>query len=135
MKTHTRKPAQRGAVGIEFALSFLAFMFVVYGIMEFGRVVSSYNILAGATREGARYAMVHGSASGAAASASDVQTMVRGWALGLDRNSVTVTTTWTPSNSPGSVVKVKASYPIVPFTGLIMQGFTMNSSSQTVISQ
>jgi Flp pilus assembly protein TadG len=131
-----QKRRQRGAVSLEFGLAFLAFLFVVYGIMEFGRMVASYNILAGATKEGARYAMVHGSSSGSAVTASDIQTRVRKWALGLDISSVNVTATWTPSNAPGGVVKVQSSYAITPFSGLIMSsGFTMKSSAQMVISQ
>jgi len=130
------KHRRRGATTLEFGLAFMVFFVVMYGIMEFGRVVASYNILSGATREGVRYATVHGSASGSAATATDVQNMVRGWAIGLDANSVVVTTTWTPGNAPGSQVKVKASYTVQPFTGLILHnGITVQSSSQMVISQ
>ena len=131
-----RKHTQRGAAVLEFALAFLLFFTIVYAIMEFGRVVACYNILAGATREGARYAMVHGSASGAAASASDIQDVVRQWSIGLDRNSVLVTTTWTPGNAPGNRVKVQAQYTVLPFTGMILQsGIAMRSNSELVISQ
>ena len=130
------KHRQRGAAALEFGRAFLVFFFVVYGIMEFGRIVASYNIISGAAREGVRYAMVHGSASGSPASASDVQTVVRNWAIGLDTSSVVVTTTWNPGNAPGSTVKVKASYTVTPFTSLILQnGITVQSSSQRTISQ
>ena len=131
-----RKHGQRGAALLEFGLAFLIFLSVLYGIMEFGRIVSSYNILSGAAREGARYAMVHGSASGSVATASDVQDVVRNWAIGLDTSSVAVTTTWNPGNAPGGKVKVKASYTVTPFTGLILKnGLTLQSSSQMSISQ
>ena len=131
-----RKHGERGATILEFGLAFLVFFSALYGIMEFGRIVASYNILAGAAREGARYAMVHGSASGSVATASDVQGVVRGWAIGLDTGSVAVTTTWTPGNAPGDNVKVQASYTVTPFTGLILKnGLTLQSSSQMAISQ
>ena len=121
---------------IEFGLGFLIFFSVLYGIMEFGRVVASYNIISGAAREGVRYAMVHGSASGSAATASDIQTVVRNWSIGLDTSAVAVTTTWTSGNAPGNPVKVKASYRLTPFTGLILKnGITVQSTSQMVISQ
>lgn len=121
---------------IEFGLAFLLFLFVVYGIMEFGRIVASYNILAGATREGTRYAMVHGSASASPATSSAIQTLVRRWAIGIDPSSIAVTTTWSPGNGPGSTVKVKASYTAQPFTSLILKkGITLTSSSQMIISQ
>jgi len=131
-----RKQTERGAAMVEFALSFLLFFMVVYAIMEFGRVVACYNILAGATREGARYATVHGSASGAVASASDIQNVVRRWSIGLDPNSVMVTTTWAPGNNPGKQVKVQAQYTVSPFTGLILaSGIPLGSNSVMVISQ
>jgi len=127
---------ERGATILEFGLSFLIFISVVYGIMECGRIVSSYNIVAGAAREGSRYAMVHGSASGSAATASDIQTIVRNWAIGLDTSAITVTTTWASGNGPGNPVLVKASYSITPFTGLILKNaITLQSSSQMLISQ
>lgn len=131
-----RDHRQRGSNTLEFGLAFLLFFSILYGIMEFGRIVASSNILAGAVREGARYATVHGSKSGSAASSTDVQTVVRNWSIGLDTSSVAVTTTWSPGNAPGNQVKVKASYTITPFTGLILKnGITLQSSSQMVISQ
>ena len=81
----TRRAAkQRGAYLVEYSLVILVFLFVLLGIMEFGRIVTAYNILSGATREGTRYAIVHGSRSGVAATASDVQDQVRRWCIGLD---------------------------------------------------
>lgn len=132
----TEKNGQRGATVVEFGLAFLIFFGLMYGILEFGRIVASYNILAGATREAARYATVHGSSSGSPASSDDIQTKVRNWAVGLDTSAVSVKTTWSPGNAPGSTVKVTASYTAEPFTGLIMHnGITLSSSSQMVISQ
>jgi Flp pilus assembly protein TadG len=131
-----RKNRQRGTAAVEFGLAFLIFLGSVYAIMEFGRVVASYNILAGATREATRYAAVHGSSSGAAATSSDIQDVVRHWAVGLDTSSVVVTTTWNPGNGPGSSVRVQSSYALVPFSGLILQSnLTLQSNSQLVISQ
>jgi Flp pilus assembly protein TadG len=131
-----REKSQRGAAALEFGLAFLLFFSVVYGIMEFGRLVASYNILAGATREAARYATVHGSASDSPATSTDIQNIVRRWAVGLDSSSLSVTTTWSPANNPGNNVLVHASYTATPFTGLILKnGVTLQSSSKMVISQ
>ena len=138
IKTINRKAnkRRRGASTLEFGLSFILFFTFVMAIMEFGRIIASYNILAGATREGVRYAMVHGSASGSAATNTDIQDVVRNWSVGLDRSSVSVTTTWTPGNGPGSKVRVQASYAVLPFTALILKnGITLQSNSETVISQ
>ncbi len=139
MKTTSfaRNRSRRGQAVVEFGLSFLVFMFVMYGIMEFGRMIASYNILAGAVREGARYATVHGGASGSTAINSDIQTVVRKWSLGLDASSVNVNTTWSSTlKGPGSQVTVLATYAIVPFSGLILKNsVTLQSSSAMVISQ
>lgn len=131
-----RTRGQRGQALLEFGLCFLVFFFFLYGIMEFGRMVASYNVIAGAVREGARYATVHGSASGSAASASDIQNVVRKWSVGLDTSSVAVNTTWSPGNGPGGQVTVQASYSMLPFTSLFLKdGVTLSSSSVMVISQ
>ena len=130
-----RKHRQHGASIVEFALAILMFFSVVYGIMEFGRIVASYNILSGAVKEGVRYAVVHGSKSSSAATSTDIQTIVRNWSIGLDTSSVNVTTSWPSGNAPGDPVKVTASYTVTPFTGLILGNLTLQSTSQMVISQ
>ena len=81
---------------VELSLCFLLVFSLIYALMEFSRVVYCYNILAGATREASRYAIVHGSKSGSVATASDIQAQVARWAIGLDTSALTVNTTWTP---------------------------------------
>jgi Flp pilus assembly protein TadG len=132
----TSRRGERGANTVEFALSFLLFFTVVFAVMEFGRAVAFYNILAGATKEGARYAMTHGSASGAAATQTDIQDVVRRWAVGLDSSAVTVTATWSPGNAPGGRVHVQSRYTLAPISSLVLQApITIGSSSELVISQ
>jgi Flp pilus assembly protein TadG len=133
-KSPRRAGSQRGAYFVEYSLVILIFLFVLFGIMEFGRIVTAYNVLSGATREGTRYAIVHGSRSGAAATATDVQTEVRRWCIGLDSSSVTVTTTWPSGNAPGAPVTVTTTYGITPLVGFISP-FSIGSRSQMVISQ
>jgi Flp pilus assembly protein TadG len=127
---------EKGAAMVEYGLSLLLFLTVVYAIMEFGRFIYSYNVLAGATREGARYAIVHGSQSGALASSDMVQNEVRRWAIGLNTSSITVTTTWPSGFTRGQTVLVKSTYPLTPMTGFIYQSaINVGSQSQMVISQ
>ncbi|HUS07769.1 MAG TPA: TadE/TadG family type IV pilus assembly protein [Bryobacteraceae bacterium] len=131
-----RRSGERGANLVEFGLSFLLFFTVLCGIMEFGRAVAYYNILAGATKEGARYAMAHGSASGSTATASDIQNVVRKWAIGLDPALVNVTTTWASGNGPGGRVNVRSRYNLLPFTALVLPApISIGSSSELIISQ
>ena len=128
--------SQRGSVIVESALCLLAFLMVVFAIMDFSRAVSAYNILSGAAREGTRYAVVHGKYSGAVASSSDVSNSVKKWALGLNPQSLTTTTTWTPDNKPGSTVKVQVVYSFSPLTpAMPKKAFTLKATSQMVILQ
>ena len=78
MKHHrrSRRDKEKGSTVIEFGLCFLLVFGFIYAIFEFGRVVYSYNVLAGATREASRYAMVHGSQSGSAATSDDIRARV-----------------------------------------------------------
>ena len=131
-----RRRDQKGAVIIEHALVFLVFMVTLYGIMEFGRIIYIYNSLAGATREAARYAIVNGSRSASPATNDDIKARVMRWGVGFDQNSLSVNTTWTPNNNPGSKVRVVTSYNIALMSGLIYRSpLTVRSRSEMVISQ
>ncbi len=131
-----RRNRQRGSSIVELSISLLVFMVTLIGIMDFGRIAGAYNILAGATKEAARYAIVHGSMSGSAATNSDIQSIVQHWAIGLDPGSLNVTTTWAPGNTPGSTVQVVATYTITPILIWISgSSFTISSQSKMIISQ
>jgi len=76
---------------------------------------------------------VHGAASGYACTSAQLHSMVRR-SSGLQ--SATVTTTWTPNNSPGSTVKVFVSMPVAVFVPLVsIKSVTVASSSQMIILQ
>ena len=132
----TNRNSQKGSAIIEFALCFLLILSMLYGVLEFSRIVYSRTVLAGATREASRYAMVHGSRSGSPATDATIRSQVIRWGYGLDPTALVVNTTWDPSNTPGSRVRVETSYTIAPFTRLIMGGpMTLASRSEMVISQ
>jgi Flp pilus assembly protein TadG len=134
--SNKRAATQKGSYMVEYSFVIITFVFVLFGIMEFGRIVSAYNILAGATREGTRYAIVHGSKSSSVATATDIEAEVKRWCLGMDSSSVVVTTTWPNgnSNAPGQPVKVQSSYTIVPFVRFVGASITLTANSQMVIS-
>jgi len=126
---------------------------LIFGIAETSLAVYSYFYISEAAREGTRYAIVRGSSctsfnTACPASASDVQTYVKGLGYpGIKSASTTVTTTWpttgasctpstTPCNNPGNLVKVKVAYQFnlaVPFVPANL--INMSSTSQMVISQ
>ena len=55
---HNRKN-ERGTSVAEFATVALFFFVMIFGIIEFGRMLYTHNALADATRRGARYAVLH----------------------------------------------------------------------------
>ena len=59
MISPARKP-RRGQAMVEFALIAPLFFFLLFAIIEGGRFVFYYEMLSSATREGARYAIIHG---------------------------------------------------------------------------
>src|SRR5688572_68269 len=50
---------ERGTTVAEFAMVALLFFTLIFGIIEFGRMLYTHNALADATRRGARYAVLH----------------------------------------------------------------------------
>lgn len=53
---------ERGTTMAEFALISSVFFMIIFGIIEFGRLLYTHNALTDATRRGARYAVLHGEA-------------------------------------------------------------------------
>lgn len=132
---------ERGSALIEFSLSMTLLLTMMFGAMDFGRALYTYTEVSEAARQGTRYAIVRGSTctswtTACPASATDVQTYLRDVPQGLHSSSMTVTTTWTPNNNPGSTVNVKVQYSfnfIFPF--LPTSTVNMSSTSQMVVSR
>ena len=103
---------RRGAGAVEFALTIPVLLLIVAGIAELGRVIYTGDALANAVRETARAAIVRGSASDNPISASELQSLLRARAATLSPGNVAVTVTYEPNNNPGSVVTIRAQYPI-----------------------
>jgi hypothetical protein len=54
---------QKGTSMAEFAVVALLFFMIIFGIIEFGRLLYTHNALTDATRRGARYAVLHPSSA------------------------------------------------------------------------
>jgi Flp pilus assembly protein TadG len=132
---------ERGSAVVEFAAALTVLFMFLFAIMDLSRALYSYHFIADAAREGTRYAMVRGSqctsyTTACPASATDIQTYLKNVPAGINPSSMTVTTTWTPNNQPGSVVQVQVQYSFQPIFPLIPKGaLVMASSSKVVISQ
>jgi Flp pilus assembly protein TadG len=138
---------ERGNALVEFAIASTTMLMLMFGIIDFGRALYTYHLVADGARSGARYAMVRGSTctvSGCPATADAIQSYVRGLAPGIDPNQLNVTTSYSTGDGcidpnkqgPGCVVSVQASYTFSFLTPL-MPSFrmSMSSTSQVVIAQ
>ena len=127
---------RRGAGAVEFALCVPILLLVVGGIAELGRFIFTGDALANAVREGARAAIVRGSASSSPLSASGIQELVKSRAASLATQSISVTVTYSPNNDPGSVVTIQARYPLSfvmpPFSAL--GAITLSRSASLIIA-
>jgi Flp pilus assembly protein TadG len=127
--------SSRGQTLVEFALVAPMFFLVLFSIVEGARFIFYYEMLNNATRDGARYAIVHGENSFKPTgppndpSGADVIARVKQSAFGILGSAVTVTPTWTnpPKNVRGTTVTVHASYtystviPIVPLPPITVE--------------
>jgi Flp pilus assembly protein TadG len=108
---------EQGANLIEFALSILLLLLLVFAILDLSRAMYAYEFVSYAAQEGARYAMVRGSETSYAACAttappsftlgfectaapSDIQNFVQTLALpGIAQSNIAAATTWS-GNTP-----------------------------------
>jgi Flp pilus assembly protein TadG len=131
-----RATSERGGTLVEGALVLTIVLLMVFGMIQFSYVVFGYNAVVYSARAGTRYASVHGSSSPSPCSAATVQTQVLNQLPGVPASAVTVTTTSSPDNKPGSTVTVTVSANFSAMASLVMKhGVTLSSSSQLTILQ
>ena len=114
----------------------VVFFLLTFGILNFAMAIYAYNLVSDAAREGSRYAAVRGATSPSPVAASDVTSFVEGESSGLNPANMTVNTTWSPDNNPGSFVRVDVQYTfsfMAPFVAL--PTVTLESTSQLVVTQ
>jgi Flp pilus assembly protein TadG len=133
------KRGERGQALVEFALSAIVFLVLLFGILEFGLAVWRYNMLADLAQEGARWASVRGLNSGLAEKATyqDLQNFVTSRAIGIDVTVDTALTVPEPSTlSPGDAVTVAVYSSFTPVTGLFPQStLTLRSTAKMIMSR
>jgi Flp pilus assembly protein TadG len=79
-QVRTRRDRRRGSSLVETALVTTPFFTLILGIIACGYLVFTYDSVAFAAQQGARWASVRGSTSGMAATAASVQAYVNGQA-------------------------------------------------------
>jgi Flp pilus assembly protein TadG len=134
-KVRTRK-AQRGAAMLEMALVLPIYFLLVYGVIQLCFVMFGYCNATYACRLAVRYAQIHGTGSTYQCTATDVSNLATPYLWGAPKNGVTISTTWSPDNNPGSTVTVKISlvYPtVIPFSK--MSQINIGTSASATILQ
>ena len=124
----------RGQTFAEFMMVVLPTIGLIFGIVSFAMTVYTYSFLSNAARDAGRYAIVHGSKSTSPATSDVIQTFVRSEAQGLKASAISVSTSWSPNNNPGSTVNVQVSYSYQPFYPFNSVTLPLSSSAQMVIS-
>jgi Flp pilus assembly protein TadG len=124
----------RGQTFAEFMMVVLPTIGLIFGIVSFAMTVYTYSFLSNAARDAVRYAIVHGSKSTSPATSDVIQTFVRSEAQGLKASAISVSTSWSPNNNPGSTVNVQVSYSYQPFYPFNSVTLPLSSSAQMVIS-
>lgn len=127
---------------VEFALVLPVFLLVIFGIIDLARAVWEENELAFASREGTRYAIVHGASSstpsgpgsagysaGPPVSDSNVTTAVLNFTIGIP--GVTVTPNWIDgNNNRNSRVSVDVAAAFVPLPSQYLLGGALSVTLQ-----
>ena len=88
------RPRQHGSTTIEFALVLLTFLTFLLGIVDFSRLLYTWNAATEATRVGARYAVVCN--AGAAATNDEVLARMRAILPNIS-DTTQISITWEPS--------------------------------------
>ena len=150
---------RRGQALVEFAMASIVILMLIFGVVEFGRIVLVYNNIANAARIGARYAITNSSTPNAAsvtnanvsAIQSNVQTVVKNFlapgTVNINAAGLNITTTFpnksctgTTSTStctgttPGNLVQVTVSYPYDLIISYYTMSITLSNTSEGIIT-
>jgi Flp pilus assembly protein TadG len=136
--TRRKRGPQRGAVMVEFALSILFTVLLIFMVFEMVSLVYTYAVLSDAAKEGVRYAIVRGSDVAAAEQCSPTSTTglinaVTDYAkMSLhDVSAITVTPTYPDGdNAATDRVKVTVSYTYVPYISLPFTAPTITTTAE-----
>jgi len=123
---------ERGAAAVEFAILLPVLMLILFGVIEFGMIMYSREIITNASREGARTGIVQATAK---PTTGDIQTVVTNYltGTGIDPNAVTTTIAGAGLTAPNTL-NVTVTYPYNFFVpALLGLGNSINLTGQTVM--
>ncbi len=122
----------RGQSIIEFSLSALMLVLVVFGVFEASRMLLVYTTVANAARAGARYAIVNGSDSSSPATLTTTTTVVQNYLSAAPINVANAVITGSGFGGvPGTTIVVSVTYPYDPWILYYTHLFSINISSRS----
>jgi Flp pilus assembly protein TadG len=129
------KPAQ---AMVEFALVASLFLLLMFAVLQLSLAVLTYNSVAFAAREAARYAIVHGPSGPNPATNTQIQQVAINAAPALSLSASNINVNWvTDPNLPTKQdIQVKVTYPYqiqIPFVSAVTANFA--STSQLLVAQ
>ena len=136
---------RRGQALVEFAMTSIIVLMLIFGIVEVGRIFLVYTTVTNAARIGARYAITNSTTAGAttavAAStiSSNVQTVVKNFlasgTVNINAAGLAINTTFPDGvTTVGNRVQVSVSYPYDVLLSYYPINITLSGTSQGVIT-
>ena len=126
-----------GASAVELAFVMPVLMLLIVGTLDGGRAMLAVNQLAKISKEGARYASVHGSEAAVPATQASVTDFVkdRATATGLEDAKLSVNVVWEDAaQNPGTKVTVQVAYQYASLLGGLMPFADFDFNSQSSLS-
>ena len=123
---------ERGAAAVEFAILLPVLMLILFGIIEFGMIMYSREVITNASREGARSGIVQATAKPTEA---QIQAVVTNYlnGTGIDPNVTTISVVGEGLTAPNTLT-VTVTYPYNFFVPVILGlGNSITLTGQTVM--
>jgi Flp pilus assembly protein TadG len=119
---------ESGQGQIEFALTILTVLVVLFMTIEFCSAIYTYVVLSDAANEGLRYAIVNSSDTGGAGAIAKVNTYA---ANSLhDMSNMQVSVQYPDGQTPPGRVEITVSYPYLPYLGFMGSPPTMHAYAE-----
>ena len=128
-----RSSASRGQSLVELALILPVFLLLVMGVIDFGRVFNSYEAIANAAREGARYCALNAHLGGSPGSATTSR--VTGELNGTGISATVESPACDTSVTVGNPVTVVVDTTFTPITGIVTGPITLKARATMVMWQ
>ena len=108
---------ESGSGAVEYALVAPVLMLMFVAIFDAGLGALAFSAVERSAQAGARFAATNGTESASPATEQDIEDFVKGQAIGLDADDVSVSVTWintgsatSANNDPGDIVQVTVTY-------------------------